>query len=63
MNWSAQYDMVTRQPNLNDDSGYVDPSIQNLTLSPGLYSIATVYRDSPTEYGNISFEVEFTVLR
>ena len=63
INWSAQYDMVTWQPNLNDDSGDVDPSIQNLTLSPGLYSIATVYRDSPTEYGNISFEVEFTVLR
>jgi hypothetical protein len=63
INWSAQYDMVTRQPNLNDDSGDVDPSIQNLTLSPGLYSIATVYRDSPIEYGNISFEVEFTVLR
>jgi hypothetical protein len=63
INWSAQYDMVTRQPNLKDGSGDVDPSIQNLTISPGLYSIAIVYRDSPTEYENISFEVESTVLR
>jgi hypothetical protein len=60
MNWSAQYNMVMRQPNLNDDSGEVDPSIQNMFLPYGRYSILFVYRDSYTEQVDISLEVEFT---
>ena len=60
MNWSAQYDMVTQQPKLNSDSDEVDPSIQNLTLSSGLYSIVVVCRDSYTEQVDISLEVDFT---
>ncbi|MFX1518191.1 MAG: ArnT family glycosyltransferase [Promethearchaeota archaeon] len=63
INWSAQYEMVTRQPNLNNDSGEVDPSLQNLFLPYGLYSILVVYRDSYTEKVDISLEVEFTSLR
>jgi len=63
INWSAQYDMVTRQPNLKDDSGKVDPSIQNLSLSNGQYSIIVVNRDNYTEQVDISLEVEFTPLR
>ena len=63
MNWSAQYNRVMRQPNLNDNSGEADPSIQNLFLPYGLYSILVVYRDSYTEQVDISLEVEFTSLR
>jgi hypothetical protein len=63
MNWSAQYDMVTRQPKFDNDSGEVDPSIQNLFLPYGQYSILVVYRDSYTEKLDISLEVEFTSLR
>ena len=59
VNWSAQYDMVTRQPKLDSDSGEVDPLIQNLTLSSGLYSIVVVYRDSYTEQVDISLGVDF----
>jgi len=60
INWSAQYRMVTWQPNLNDDSGEVDPSIQNMFLPYGRYSILVVYRESYTEQVDISLEVEFT---
>ena len=60
INWSTQYTMVTRQPSLNNESGEVDPSIQNLFLSSGQYSILVVYRDSYTEQVDISLEVEFT---
>jgi hypothetical protein len=61
INWSTQYTMVTRQPNLNNESGEVDPSIQNLFLLSGRrYSILVVYRDSYTEKVDISLEVEFT---
>jgi hypothetical protein len=60
VNWSAQYDVVTRQPKLGSDSGEVDPSIQNLILSSGLYSIVVVCRDSYTEQVDISLEVDFT---
>ena len=60
INWSTQYTMVTRQPNLNNDTGEVDPSIQNLILSAGRYSILVVYRDSYAEQVDISLEVDFT---
>jgi len=63
VNPSAQYEMVTRQPNLNSDSGEADPYIQNLILSYGRYSILVVYRDNYTEQVDISLEVEFTHLR
>jgi hypothetical protein len=63
MNWSAQYDRVTVQPSLKDGSGEVDPSIQNLSLPKGYYSILVVNRDRSTEKGNISLEVEFTSQR
>ena len=59
MNWSEQWDMMTRQPKLDIDSGEVGPSIQNLTLSSGRYSIVVVYRDSYTEQVDISLEVDF----
>jgi hypothetical protein len=60
INWSTQYTMVTRQPNLDNYTGEVAPSIQNLILSAGRYSILVVYRDSYTEQVDISLEVEFT---
>jgi len=60
INWSMQYSRVTQQPNLNNDTGEVDPSIQNLILSAGRYSILVVYRDSYTEQVDISLEVDFT---
>jgi hypothetical protein len=60
INWSAQYDLVRRQPNLTDSSGEVDPSIQNLILSHGRYSILIVYRDSYTEQLGISLEICLT---
>jgi hypothetical protein len=63
INWSAQYNMVTRQPNLNNESGEVDPSIQNLFLPCGQYSILVVYRDSYAEQVDMSLEVEFTSQR
>jgi hypothetical protein len=63
INWSEQYKMVPLQPNLNDDLGEVDVSIQNLILPYGRYSILVVYRDSYTEQVDISLEVEFTSLR
>jgi hypothetical protein len=55
--------VVTRQPNLANDSGEVDPSIQNLILSSGRYSIVVVYRDSYAEQVDISLAVKFTSLR
>jgi hypothetical protein len=62
VNWSAQYNMVTRQPSLNS-TGEVDPSIQNLPLPQGQYSILVVYRDSYTEQADISLEVELAAQR
>jgi len=60
INWSEQYYMVTRQPNLANGSGEVDPSIQNLFLPVGQYSIIVIYRDSYTEQVDISLEVDLT---
>ncbi len=59
VNWNAQYEIVKRQPDLNSDLGEVDPSIQNLILPYGRYSILVVYRDNFTEQVDISLEVEF----
>ena len=61
INWSEQYGMVTRQPSLNNNTGEVDPSIQNLQLPKGWYSILAVYRDNYTEQVDISLEIELTV--
>jgi hypothetical protein len=61
INWSEQYGMVTRQPSLNNNTGEVNPSIQNLQLPKGWYSILAVYRDSYTEQVDISLEIELTV--
>jgi hypothetical protein len=63
INWSAQYDRVKTQPSLKNGSGEVDPSIQNLNLPKGQYSILVVNRDSYTEKEDISLEVEFTSQR
>jgi len=60
IDWSAQYDVVTRQPNLGNGSGEVNPSIQNLLLPVGQYSIVFVYRDGYTEQVDISLEVDLT---
>jgi len=60
INWSAQYDLVRSQPNLTDSLGEVGPSIQNLILSHGRYSILIVYRDSYTEQLDISLEIRLT---
>lgn len=62
INWSAQYNTVTRQPSLNNNTGEVEPSIQNLPLPSGHYSILVVYRDSYTEQVDISLEIELAVL-
>jgi hypothetical protein len=62
INWSAQYNTVTRQPSLNNHTGEVDPSIQNLPLPSGHYSILVVYRDSYTEQVDISLEIELVAL-
>ncbi len=60
INWSEQYDMVARQPKFGNDSGEVDPSILNMFLPCGRYSILVMYRDSYTAQVDISLEVEFT---
>jgi hypothetical protein len=62
INWSEQYEMVKWQPNFND-SGEVNPSIQNMFLPYGKYSILVIYKDNYTEQANISLEVKFTSLR
>jgi hypothetical protein len=61
INWSEQYGMVTRQPSLNNNTGEVDPSIQNLQLPKGWYSILAVYRDNYTEQVDFSLEIELAV--
>jgi hypothetical protein len=63
INWSTQYNMVIRQPNLNDNSGEVDPSIQNLSLPTGQYSIMVVNRDNYAEQVNASLKTELTLLK
>ncbi len=63
MNWSEQYYMLRRQPDLNETFGEVNPSIQNMFLTIGKYSILVVYRDDYVEQANISLEIEFTSLR
>jgi hypothetical protein len=60
INWSEQYEILTRQPNLNETSGIINPSIQNMFLPYGEYSILVVDRDISTEQGNISLEVKLT---
>jgi hypothetical protein len=62
VNWSMQYNIITRQPGLNS-TDEVDPSIQNLPLPQGQYSILVVYRDSYAEQVDISLEVELAAQR
>jgi len=62
INWSEQYMLVRWQPDFND-SGEVDPSIQNMFLPYGNYSILVIYKDNYAEKENISLEVKLTSLR
>lgn len=62
INWSEQYEMVRWQPDFND-LGEVDPSIQNMFLPYGSYSILVIYRGNYTEQANILLEVKLTSLR
>jgi hypothetical protein len=62
MNWSAQYEILTRQPSLNETSGAVNPSIQNMFISYGEYSILIVDRDSSATQESALVEVKFTSL-
>jgi hypothetical protein len=61
INWSVQYEMVRWQPDFND-SGEMDPSIQNMFLPYGNYSILVIDRGNYTDQ-NILLEVNFTSLR
>jgi hypothetical protein len=61
INWSEQYEMVRWQPDFND-SGEVDPSIQNMFLPYGNYSILVIYGDNYTEQANILLQVKLTSL-
>jgi hypothetical protein len=62
INWTEQYKTIELQPNFNETLGEVDPSIQNMLLSSGRYSILILYRDNPTEQTNISLDVKVTPL-
>lgn len=63
MNWSEQYEIIRQQPNTNETIGEVNPSIQNMFLSYGKYTILIVYRDSYTEQNYILLNVTLTSLK
>lgn len=61
-NLSEQYEVIIRQPT-NENRGKVNPTIDNMFLSNGKYTILIVYRDSIIEQNFILLEVELTTLK
>jgi hypothetical protein len=62
INWSEQYEMIRWQPDFNE-SGEVNPSIQNMFLPDGNYSILVIDKGNYTDQANILLKVELTPLR
>jgi len=63
MNWSKQYEIIRQQPDLNETTGEINPSIQNMFLSYGKYTILIVYRDSYIEQDYILSNITLTSLK
>lgn len=63
INWSEQYEIIRQQPNLNEISGAINPSISNMFLPCGKYSIVVIHRDNYMEQVDILLKIKFTPLR
>lgn len=63
INWSAQYKIMKRQPSFNETSGEVNPSIQNMFIPYGNYSILIIHRDDRGNCPSILLEIEFKRLK
>lgn len=63
INWSEQYYVIRQQPNVNETLGEINPSIRNMFLPFGKYSIIVVDRGDSIERGCILLEVKLTPLK